>query len=165
MFISQFTSELKHLSHQPEVLSLELNTLSDFLLQRTPKWSPIDDWCRVSDKNFKLTLETVKSMQAGELDYLYPHIEHHLGLTSYDNGLAFFEGHANSKGGKTSKQKMCPETQSLYRQVKSCLLKNNHHDPTPVPFLHYPGAGVSTIAHGVLWYLKNEVCCIVPSQI
>ena len=48
------------------------------------------DWCSVPGRHLKLTVETVTGMKTGGLDYLYFHIEDHLDMTSYNNGLAFF---------------------------------------------------------------------------
>lgn len=165
-FASPFISKFKDLPDPPEILSIELNTLSDFLLQQGPKGNPIDDWRRIPGKTMKLHVATVKRMQAAELDYLYPNIENHLDMTSYDNGLAFFEGRARFVRWEDFKAKNVverPETQQLYKRVKSCL--ENRRDTTALRFTHYPGAGGSTVARSVMWRLKKSFCCIVPSQL
>lgn len=163
---SPFTQKLKGLPYEPNILSMEVNKLSEFLLQRGPKLNSNDDWCRVPGKTSKLPMETVRSMQAAALDYLYPNIDNHLDITVYDNGLAFFEGRSRFVRWEDFKAKNVldrPETQTLFKRVKNCL--EARYDKTTVQFNHYPGAGGSTVARHVMWKLRKSFCCIVPSQL
>ena len=104
---SSFMSKFNHLPYQPEILSMELTKLSDFQLEQNQTGCTIDDWRSIPGKHYKLSVETVKSIKAGELDYLYPKIEDRLDMNSYDNGLAFFQGSVRFVRWEDFKTKKC----------------------------------------------------------
>ena len=165
-FLAKF--KLCDLPRPPKLLSMSLDDLSNCVVQCcSAGYNAIDGWRKVPHEDFKLLpVETVRSMQAGGLDYLYPNIDNDLDIKNYDGGLAFFEGRTQSVRWKDFKAKVVvdrPETQSLYKRVKKSL--RNRRDTVVINFTHHPGAGGSTVARDVLWRLKKTFCCIVPSQI
>lgn len=169
--VSPFLTKFRNysLSCSPKVLSMELASLSRFLLQHGLTGTTNDDWCRVPKTHAKLPVETVRSMQSGGLEYLYHNFEKHLDITTagYDSGLAFFEGRAkfvrweDFKAQNVVKRQV---TQTLYKRVEASLRNSREREISMVHFTHHSGAGGSTVARDVLWRLRKEFCCIVPSQ-
>lgn len=171
-FLSNFRSRV--LPHPPKILSMELPSLSRFLLQTGPSSASIEDisvlWRRVPGNetgnhySHLLPVETVRNMKAGEIDYLFPEFEDHLGMDDYDDGLTFFEGRTCVRWQDFRAKNVVqrPETDKLYTIVKSRL--RNRRDTIVINFRHEPGAGGSTIARHVMWRLRKTFCCVIPSQ-
>ena len=172
-FLSNFRSRV--LPHPPKILSMELPSLSRFLLQTGPSSASIEDisvlWRRVPGNEtgnhysrHLLPVETVRNMKAGELDYLFPGFEEHLDMDDYDDGLAFFEGRTCVRWQDFRAKNVVqrPDTEKLFTFVRSRL--RNRRDTCVINFRHEPGAGGSTIARHVMWRLRKTFCCIIPSQ-
>ena len=166
--VSPFLTKFKscELPRPPKVMSMNLASLSDFISQDAAIGGISSRWRSVPHKEFQLPVETVRSMQANEVDYLYPDFENDLDMTNYDDGLKFFDGRAKFVRWEDFKAKNVvdrPETQNLYKIVKSCL--KNRCDTKIIHFPHNPGTGGSTVARHVMWRLRKTFCCVVPSQI
>lgn len=56
------------------------------------------------------------------------------------------------------------EAQTLYKCIEASLRNSRDGETSVVHFTHHSGAGGSTVAHVVLWHLRKEFCCVIPSQ-